>query len=160
MELLGLSVCPIADNQKSMLFVLSTTRVTNSRFFKRQNTVWRRRQTPDGVVFTTRETIDLEQVRVINESGEASNFKPGKLYLSLARACDHLPDADSIAWSIKNTIEEKLTALLDERLELTSAQIAQTTIETLRLYNTSAYVKYASGHPKLVSPRKLVEALR
>ncbi len=142
-----------------MLYLLSTTRVANSRFFRRQNTVWRRRQNSDGVVFTTRETIDYEQISVIDSSGHAVRYKPGKLYISLLRACDHLDEADDVAWQIKNTVEEKLLSQLDERMHLASEALALVCIETLKLYNTSAYVKYASHYPDLVSARKLSASL-
>ena len=143
-----------------MLFVLSTTRVTNSRFFKRQNTVWRRRQTPDGVVFTTRETIDLEQsLIVIKKTTEDSSYKPGKLYVSILKACDHLADAEDVAWQIKNTVEEKLVGHLDKDFKISTDVIAEIAIDTLKLFNTTAYVKYASYQPELVSSRKLAASL-
>jgi transcriptional regulator NrdR family protein len=138
-----------------MLFVLSTTRVTNSRFFKRQNTVWRRRQTLDGVVFTTRETLDYEQITVIKKSGLSTGYKPGKLYISLLKACDHIKESEDVAWQIKNTVEEKLVALLDENLTITTQALAEVSIQTLKLFNTTAYVKYASYQPEIVSARKL-----
>ena len=143
-----------------MLYLLSTTRVANSRFFRRQNTVWRRRQTPDGVVFTTREKLDFEQITVISKDGTQTHFKPGTLYLSLLRACDHLDNAEDIAWNIKTTVEEKLTFLLDNTLTLEAEDIARVCIRTLKLYNTSAYVKYASYYPKIVSSRKLAASIR
>lgn len=143
-----------------MLFVLSTTRVTNSRFFKRQNTVWRRRQTPDGVVFTTRESIDMDQISVIKQSGNATGYKPGKLFLSLMRACDHLSEPEDVAWQIKTTVEEKLVSKLNKELSVSTEDIAMTCISTLKLFNTTAYVKYASYHPSLVSARKLAATIR
>ena len=144
-----------------MLFVLSSTRVTNSRFFKRQNTVWRRRQTPDGVVFTTRETIDLEKLLSIEKKhGQNARYKPGKLFVSLLKACDHLEDAEDVAWQIKNTVEEKLVTHLDDSFTLSTEVIAEIAIDTLKLYNTTAYVKYAAYQPSLVSSRKLASALR
>lgn len=146
--------------KKSMLFVLSATRVTNSRYFKRQNTVWRRRQTPDGVVFTTRETIDLDNLQIIKKSNDKVKYSPGKLYISLLKACDHISDPEDIAWQIKNTVEEKLTAELDEQFLITSTKLAEIAIETLKLFNTTAYIKYASYQPTLVSSRKLAASFR
>lgn len=151
----------LSSRDKSMLFVLSTTRVTNSRFFKRQNSVWRRRQTPDGVVFTTKETIDLEQnLAVIKKNHEETSYKPGKLYLSLLKACDHLDEAEDVAWQIKTTVEEKLVASLDKSFSITTISIAELSIETLKLYNTTAYVKYAAYQPAIVSSRKLAATIR
>ena len=144
-----------------MLFVLSTTRVTNSRFFKRQNTVWRRRQTPDGVVFTTRETVDLEKLLTIEKkTSTTTRYKPGKLYVSLLKACDHMDDAEDVAWQIKNTIEEKMLNHIDESFVLSTTVIAEVALDTLKLFNTTAYVKYAAYQPALVSSRKLAASLR
>lgn len=143
-----------------MLFALSTTRVTNSRFFKRQNTVWRRRQTPDGVVFTTRETIDYDQITVIKSDQTEVKYKPGKLYLSLLRACDHMEEPEDVAWHIKTTIEEKFIVRLNEKLHIRTLDLAEIAIDTLKLFDTSAYVKFASHHPDIVSARKLAASLR
>jgi len=150
----------VSRSKKSMLFVLSTTRVTNSRFFKRQNTVWRRRQTPDGVVFTTRETIDLDGLIVRKKTKQETSYNPGKLYVSLLKACDHLPEPEETAWQIKITVEGKITTKLDSEFNITSRDIAEIAIDTLKLFNTTAYVKYASYQPTIVSARKLVSTIR
>ena len=141
-----------------MLFVLSTTKVVNSRFFKRQNVIWRRRLSPDGAIFTTRERVDMDALTIIKNSGDTQRYMPGKLYLSLFKACDHLPDAADTAWQLRITIEEKLLEQITNDWEITSQQLAIISLETLNLFNKVAYLKYGSYQPDIVSTRKLAAA--
>lgn len=143
-----------------MRFSLQTTKVTNSRFFKRQNTVWRRRQTVSGSVFTTRETVDLTKLTILKKASPTEHYRPGKLFLSLHKACDHIKDADDVAWQLLTTVEEKLIAVLDDDFSLPASQLAEISMETLKLFNTTAYVKYASYQPELVSARSLSTTLK
>ncbi len=143
-----------------MLFDLSATKVTNSRFFKRQNKVWRRRQTSSGVVFTTRETFDFDNVVVAKKNNRKTEpYQAGKLFLSIYKACDHMEDAPQTAWHIHQTIEEKLTNQLSASMTLTITDIALVTLTTLKNFDTTAYVKYGSYQNELVSARKLAATL-
>jgi transcriptional regulator NrdR family protein len=144
-----------------MLFVLSNTKVVNSRYFKRQNVVWRRRQSNDGVVFTTRETVDLEGLVVKKKVVPApEKYQPGKLFISLLKACNHMDNPEETAWHLAKTIEEKLIEALSEDFEVKSTTIAIITIDTLKSFDTTAYIIYAAFHPNLVSPRKLSFAIK
>jgi len=105
--------------------------------------------------------MDLEQsLGVMKKIGVQTTYKPGKLYISLLKACDHLKDPEDIAWQIKTTVEEKLVAQLDSSLIITTTTIAGIALDTLKLYNTTSYVKYASYQPNLVSSRKLAAVVR
>lgn len=140
-----------------MLFDLSVTKVVNSRFFKRQNVVWRRRQTESGVVFTTRETIDLSGVVVVKKrTPKTQPYQPGKLFISLLKSVDHLDNAEQVSWDLRRTIEFKLLDFLDSEFSTSSTQLAELCLETLRAYDKTAYIKYASYQSELVSVRKLV----
>ena len=144
-----------------MLFVLSNTKVVNSRYFKRQNVVWRRRQSKDGVVFTTRETVDLEGLVVKKKIAlTPEKYQAGKLFISLLKACSHLDGPEETAWHLAKTIEEKLIEALSEEFAVKTTTIAIITIESLKSFDTTAYIKYAAFHPDLVSPRKLSFALK
>ena len=98
--------------------------------------------------------------RVLFAHKDSSSYKPGKLFISLLKACDHLDDAEDVSWQIKNTVEEKLITHLDAEFSITTELIAEIVLDTLKLYNTTAYVKYAAYQPKLVSSRKLAASLR
>lgn len=142
---------------RDLLFDLSVTKVVNSRFFKRQNVVWRRRQTDSGVVFTTRETIDLSGVVVVKKrTPKPQPYNPGKLFISLLKSVDHLDNAEQVSWDLRRTIEHKLTLSLTEDFSETTTHIAELCLETLNAYDKTAYIKYASYQPELVSVRKLV----
>lgn len=146
--------------ETNLLFDLSATKVTNSRFFKRQNKVWRRRQTGSGVVFTTRESFDFDNIEVAKKNSRPQeDYQAGKLFLSIYKACDHLPDGPQTAWHIFQTIEEKLTNQLSESMILTVTDIALVSLTTLKNFDTTAYVKYGSYQSELVSARKLAATL-
>lgn len=131
--------------------------MVNSRFFKRSNIVWRRRQNDSGVVFTTRESVDLSGVVVVKKRiPKAQPFNQGKLFISLLKACDHLDNAEQVSWDLRRTVEFKLLGAITEDFEVTTTLIAQVCLETLHAYNKTAYVKYASYQSELVSVRKLV----
>ena len=103
-----------------MQIPIGDSRVVNSRFFKGQNTIWRRRRTKDGITYTTRERIDLTQKIVIKRPPKAQeSYQPAKLLFSLVNSLNHRPDALSTAWGLLCTIENRIlekTGVLEEAL--------------------------------------------
>lgn len=125
-------------------FDLNQTSVSNSRFFKRSNIIWRRRKTEDGFVFTTRESLDLSVAQVRKRSDQIEPYQPAKLLSSLIKALEHLDSAHSDSWHLMQTIEVKLLPHLSDTLVFDTSDIAKTTLETLQAFNRAAYLKYAS----------------
>jgi len=133
----------------------------NSRFFKGQNVIWRRRKTLDGVVFTTREKFDLNG-KIVTKSGNraAEGYQPVKLLLSLVSTLSHRQDAAEAAWALLNTIENGImSALTDIDQVLSTKLIAEITLSTLKGFDIDAYITYGRYHPKLVSKEELLKAL-
>ena len=99
-------------------------------------------------------------LRITDESGESQPYRPGTLFMSLHAACNHLSNNDDTAWQLMRTVEEKLIELLDDSFLLSSDQLADVTLTTLKNFDTTSYVKYASMQPELVSARKLAATLK
>jgi len=125
-------------------FDLSLTSVANSRYFKRSNIIWRRRKSPAGFTFTTRESVDLTVVQVHKSNATSEPYQPTKLLLSIFRACEHLGSAHSDSWYLTQTVEVKLLDHLSEGMTVDSFAISDIVAETLKAFNTTAFVKYSS----------------
>jgi transcriptional regulator NrdR family protein len=125
-------------------FDLNLTSVSNSRYFKRSNIIWRRRRNDTGFTFTTRESVDLTVVQVHKDNSTSEPYQPTKLLMSIFKACEHLGTAHSDAWYLMQTIEIKLLDHLSDNMTVDSFAIQDVTAETLKAFNTPAYVKYIS----------------
>ena len=131
-----------------MYIEIGGSEVNNSRFFKGQNTVWRRRRTPDGTVFTTRERIDLTIYKVAKAGSRPKEpYQPAKLLNSLLLTLSHLSGGPKAAWSLLETVETQLTTCLPD---ITSKDIAKTTLAALKNFDIGAYQAYGRYHPKLI----------
>lgn len=89
---------------------------------------------------------------MIDSSGKKSEFNLGRLIVSISTAFQHNQIAaknDSL-W-LAQTIE---TTLLTQRREISNADIAATTHQTLKQYDELAAVQYAAKHQLLTSVRK------
>jgi len=125
-------------------FDLSLTSVGNSRYFKRSNIIWRRRKSPAGFTFTTRESVDLTVVQVHKSNTNSEPYQPTKLLLSIFRACEHLGSSHSDSWYLAQTVEIKLLEHLSENMTIDSFTISDIVADTLKAFNTTAFVKYSS----------------
>jgi transcriptional regulator NrdR family protein len=125
------------------MYQLEATEVINSRRLSRRNEVWRRRKNQSGVVFTTRESVDIKQIKVAAPTGSLLPFNQGKLFLSIYKACDHLPNAEESAWFLSETVVQKLLPRLTSEAT-TPKTITDITHEVLHHYDKLAADKYRS----------------
>lgn len=129
------------------MYSLAQTEVVNSRRLSRRNEVWRRRKNNNGVVFTTRESVDPNQISVLRDS-EVESFNLGTLFLSIYKACDHLDRADQAAWHLSETIIQKLLSELEAET-VTPNEIAHTAIAVIKNFDKLAAAKYESYRTKV-----------
>lgn len=140
---------------------IGDAKVVNTRYFRGQNVVWRRRKAADGTVFTTRERIDLTG-KIVKKRAERApeNYQPVKLLMSLHATLSHREDAQAAAWALLTTVENKLLEeSSDANAALLSEEIAKTVLRTLKAYDIDAYITYARHHPELVSKEQLREVI-
>ena len=123
------------------------TQVVNSRHQKRINQVWRRRKCLEcAAVFSTHESAAYDAAwRVKTSSGALQPFNRNKLLVSLYKSLEHRPNALDDAEALTSTIMGKLLSLAQNGL-LDHSDIAQTTQEALKRFDTPASVHYAAFH--------------
>jgi transcriptional repressor NrdR len=134
-----------------------STRVTNSRRLKADNSVWRRRKCQKcGAIFTTKESTDLEQaVRVLKRNGKLEPFYRDKLFLSIYKACEHLKAPVSLATALSNTVLRRV--LKDNSNTIVSSdKIALISAKVIKRYDAAAGVRYLSYQ----TPMKLANDVR
>ena len=124
----------------------SKTKVTNSRPQVRLGQTWRRRECIScHAVFTSLEQVALSDVlRVKKRSGTIEHFERDKLFISIYRSIDHLPDAIKLSRELSDTILGKLFSKKPMSPIIESSTIAKLTANTLKAYNAAASVRYLS----------------
>ena len=120
------------------------TAITNSRYFATKHQTWRRRQcTQCGTIFTTYESLSLDQLTV-----EGEPFQEVRLLLSISRSLEHHTGQRAVTTQeLTHTVIDKLiTHITSTSGELQKAVIAEITYTTLKHYDRLASVQYAARH--------------
>jgi transcriptional regulator NrdR family protein len=124
------------------------TSVTNSRFQKRSNRVWRRRRCDDcGNVITTLEALDYTvSITFKTNTGRLEPFLRDKLFVAVFRSLEHRKTAVADATALTETIMSGLNGCMTngavERDRLTSLATA-----VLQRFDPAAGVHYQAFHP-------------
>ncbi|HVE80772.1 MAG TPA: ATP cone domain-containing protein [Candidatus Dormibacteraeota bacterium] len=136
-----------------------TTDVFNSRPTRFGTQIWRRRRCLEcKESFTTYEAIDLGFLKVIKKPGKKQRYSRAKLYSGIYGAFLSIPAKETTVDSVTDTVESKI---LDTRLqEITSQQIAEIVLSTLKHFNTAAFLRYLSYQADLESDAQLKAELK
>ena len=129
---------------------LNSSKVTNSRFLRRTNQIWRRRHY-NGQIFTTKESVDLSKLQLRTKNGKLQPYQPATLLLSLHDALQHSPQKDRDAWYLLETIQTKFIAELDDTLTLPKERLFELSVVTLHAFDRVAALRYASIRTQKVS---------
>ena len=125
------------------------TRVANSRWQKRSNQVWRRRQClACQSVFTTHEQIELESALLVDKSGRTQAFLPDLLLKDLMLALKHRSDVYTSSGEVMATIIRQLLSL-PQKPVYKSYDISKITAEVLKKFDKQSYLRYVAEHPSL-----------
>jgi transcriptional repressor NrdR len=125
------------------------TKVTNSRWQKRNNQVWRRRQClACGAVFTTHEQIELESALSVEYNGQSTAFLPDLLLKDLMLALKDRKDAYTASREVLGVIVRKLLSLPQKPL-FEPQDISKSTAEVLKRFDKRAHLRYIADHPSL-----------
>jgi len=129
------------------------TEVTNSRFNKRTNSVWRRRHCPNcGQTVSSYENIDLSRTWRVAQSAPGSkrtqlvDFSRDRLLVSVYKSCAHRPSAAQDASELTGTIIVQLRAKTVDGL-LQRNDIAQAVFAVLTHFDQAAATHYRAFHP-------------
>lgn len=122
------------------------TNTVNSRKRMHGLSTWRRRRCLDcEAVFTTEETINLEQsLRVKRASSPLEPFLYEKLYLDVYNAVSHRKTAHTDAKGLSATIVSKLIPCKNGILH--SSEIKTASSEVLKRFDNAAATYYEARH--------------
>ena len=125
------------------------TKVTNSRWQKRNNQVWRRREcTACHAVFTSHEAFELESALSVSQNGRISPFMPDLLLKELMMALQDRNDVYTASREVMGTATAKLLTL-PQKPVFSPADISKTVSGVLRRFDKRAYLRYIADHPSL-----------
>jgi len=125
------------------------TKVTNSRWQKRSNQIWRRRQClACQSLFTTHEQIELESALLVDKSGRTQAFLPDLLLKDLMLALKHRSDVYTASGEVMATIIRRLLSL-PQKPVFKSSDISKITAAVLKRFDKQAYLRYIAEHPSL-----------
>ena len=138
------------------------TKVYNSRQTSRLNLVWRRRYCVFcKKEFTTNEHVLANNVLCIRGGKKFVTYSRLKLIMSISRACDHHDNNDETIYWLTDTVEQKLYAIsATNNNSITVNDIMETTLNVLKNFDTTAYVKYLTRHIPKLDTKSLKDYLR
>ena len=119
------------------------SRVVDSRPTDDGNSIRRRRECINcGRRFTTYEKVEAQQLLVIKKDSSRELFDPQKVRSGIIAACHKRPVSASEIEKIVNSIEQLAYNNLQE--EITTRQIGEMVMESLRKLDEVAYIRFAS----------------
>ncbi|SRR6266496_1686702 len=147
-------VCPFCLHKK--------TSVYNSRKTARLNATWRRRRClACGREFTTRESADPANILRVGTAKRSAPYSRARLTLSILRVCDHRSDHGEAAYWLADTIEQHLYRTSAGVNNIVSRnQVIGQTLQTLKNFDTAAYIKYLAAHSPGLDARTLKRHLK
>jgi transcriptional repressor NrdR len=135
------------------------TDIFNTRSTKFGTQVWRRRRCLDcGESFTTYEHPDLGFLKVEKKTGKRERYSRAKLFTGIYSAFLDIKGKPNTVDAVTETVEAKL---LDTRLPVLSTnQIAEIVLQTLKHFNTAAFLRYLSNQTDLTDEAQLRRELK
>lgn len=125
------------------------TRVTNSRWQKRSNQVWRRRKCKTcKAIFTSHESIDLSSSLIVDYGASQEPLIVDKLFTEVLLALQDQKDLYVTAREITSTVILELLKLPEKPVYLPRT-ISQVTAKVLKRFNKQAWLRYVSEHKSL-----------
>jgi transcriptional repressor NrdR len=130
------------------IYCSSSTHVTNSRFQKRLNQVWRRRRCiACSNTFTTQEAVDYSKGFVFKTTaGKLVPLERDKLFLSIYISCSHRRSAQTDASALVDTVLATLRSVQKTSI-ISHEQVIIATYEILKRFDGAAAVHYQAHHP-------------
>lgn len=132
------------------------TDVYNSRNTGSAKRIWRRRRCQNcHRAFTSYEAPSLSFITIIKRDGRRQPYKRHKLLISLYFTCQGLEDQLEDIEAITDIVESRLLEL--RQPNISSDQLAETVLSTLKHFHPGAYMRYMSFRDSLSSNAELKE---
>ncbi len=140
--------CPFCAHEDSQ--------VKDSRPSEDGSSIRRRRQCEDcGARFTTFERVQLRELTILKSGDRREPFDRGKLERSVAIALRKRPVPPERIERLVSSIQRQLETSGES--EITSAQIGEMVMESLRGLDTVAYIRFASVYKDFREARDFEE---
>ena len=135
------------------------SRVVDSRPTDDGNSIRRRRECINcGRRFTTYEKVEAQQLLVIKKDNSRELFDPQKVRSGIIAACHKRPVSAAEIEKIVNSIEQMAYNNLQE--EITTRQIGEMVMESLRKLDEVAYIRLASVYRSFTDIPTFMEELK
>lgn len=135
------------------------SKVLDSRNTDESNSIRRRRECLNcGRRFTTYETIETTPILVVKNDGSRQPFDKNKVKNGIIKACEKRPVSMNQIESIVLNIEK--SAQSKQNQEISSAEIGEMVMDSLKKLDEVAFVRFASVYRKfadITSFKKLLE---
>ena len=95
-----------------------------------------------GRRFTTYEKVEVPLVLVVKKDGSREPFNPDKIRRGIVRACEKRPVTAYDIDDAVGEIERRVVSRMDK--EITSSEIGEMVMDSLRSMDQVAYVRFAS----------------
>ncbi len=125
---------------------LSNSRVIESREGADGKTIRRRRETPNGIRFTTYERAERPNLAVIKKDGSRELYDRDKLSTAVKRSVGKFFTSEVEIEEMIDSVEDALYDLNEP--EILSRQIGDIVLDKLAGCNEVAYVRFASVYHK------------
>jgi len=133
-------------------------RVIDSRTAKDGSAVRRRREcTKCGVRFTSYETVEEIQLRVVKKDGRREPFDSNKIRIGILKACEKRPIPTDVIDDIVERIE---ASAAHGRKEVPSHEIGEAVIKELYNLDEVAYVRFASVYREFKDVNEFMDELK
>lgn len=138
----------------------AATDVYNTRTTKFGAQIWRRRKCMScNETFTTYEAPDLTFVQVEKRrSSKPEPYSRAKLFSSIYGSFMDMKGRQQLIDAVTDTVEAKILDIQEQIIS--SEAIADIVLQTLKHYNTAAFVRYLSNQTDLVSEAQLRKELK
>lgn len=143
--------CPFCGHDKD--------RVVDSRTSQEGRSVRRRRECESCKKrFTTYEYVEDVSLTIIKNDGIREPFDRQKLQRGIELACNKRPVSSKKIASVVDQIEEKLQNL--SKTEITSKEVGEEVMRTLKDLDEVAYVRFASVYHKFKDINEFMDELK
>lgn len=132
----------MGKSHNSPVYTIGDSKVIESRETPDGTMIRRRRETRDGVRFTTYERIERAPLMVLKRSGNKEVFDREKLYGAILRSVGKFFNSEQEINAAVERVVNEVYELGAE--EVTSRQVGNAVLDVLADINEVAYVRFAS----------------
>lgn len=141
-------MCPFCSNED--------TKVTDSRSIENGSVIKRRRFCGNcSKRFTTYEKMDAVPLIVVKSDSRREHFDRNKLLKGLIMACNKRPIAIDQLEQLAKELENEI--YLNNKREITSAEIGEFVMDRLKKIDPIAYVRFASVYREFEDVTSFIE---